>query len=280
MKVQVGIGSLGELDYYLERGADEFYCGLYSVPNHVEGARNFSAPAEVLAAKDAAHSGGAKLFFAANEVHKGLLAATGAVIEEMVGGGIDGVIIKDLALLDLLRRKKVRTEYILSTLACCMNQETLAFYGEYGVRRVALPEQLMPREAAHMLRGCRGMEAEVFLKHREGCVNYNGLCFLDCHGGDSVFCERRFLAEGRGYRMRRRGAAEHLSDLYDYHRFGARVLKVGRSPDKESSRLIFREAIQLAELLERGLFKKEFLARALEVKEGFDGLYGYLRGRL
>jgi collagenase-like PrtC family protease len=276
LKLQVGIGSLGELEYYLAEGADELYCGLYSIPNHVEGARNFSTPAEVLTAGELARAAGRKLFFAANEVHRELLGRTVGTIKELVDGGIDGIIIKDLALLDALRKKKVRTHYILSTLSYCMNAETLAFYAGYGIKRVALPEQLWPEEAGELLRNRHGIKAEVFLKHRESCINYNGLCFLDCHGGRTTFCKRPFRIGKAEYRMAGPGAAEQLAELYEYHRLGASVLKVGRSPVKEASRLIFREARQLAELLGRGLPKKEFLARALRVKTGFDALYGYL----
>ncbi|OGR67952.1 MAG: hypothetical protein A2X30_03160 [Elusimicrobia bacterium GWB2_63_16] len=276
MKLQVGIGSLEELDYYLGEGADELYCGLYSIPNHVEGARNFSAPAEVIAAGERARRAGRKLFFAANEVHKELLGRTAETIKELVEGGIDGVIIKDLALLDALREKKVRTHYILSTLSYCMNAETLAFYSGYGIKRVALPEQLAPAEARELLRNPYGVQAEVFLKHRECCINYNGLCFLDCHGGLTTFCKRPFRTGKDEYRMAGPGAAERLAELYDYHRLGVEVLKVGRSPVKEASRLIFREARQIAALLGLGLPKERFVARALRIKAGFDALYRYL----
>lgn len=276
MKLQVGIGTLEELDYYVGQGADELYCGLYSIPNHVEGARNFSAVADVLAAAERAHGAGRKLFFAANEVHRELLGRTVGTIKELVDGGIDGVIIKDLALLDALRRKKIRTHYILSTLSYCMNAETLAFYAGYGIKRVALPEQLGPEEARELLRNRYGVKAEVFLKHRECCINYNGLCFLDCHGGRTTFCKRPFRSGKAAYRMAGPGAAERLAELYDYRRLGAEVLKVGRSPVKETSRLIFREARQVAELLALGLAKEEFVARALRVKKGFDALHRYL----
>lgn len=276
MKLQVGIGSLEELDYYLEEGADELYCGLYSIPNHVEGARNFAATADVLAARERARGKGRKLFFAANEVHKELLGHTAETIKDLVKGGIDGVIIKDLALLDALRKKKVRTHYILSTLSHCMNAETLAFYVGYGVKRVALPEQLGPAEAKELLRNRYGVKAEVFLKHRECCVNYNGLCFLDCHGGRTTFCKRPFRTGKAEYRMAGPGAAERLAELYEYHRLGAEVLKVGRSPVKETSKLIFREARQVVALLGLGLPKEEFVARALRIKEGFDALHRYL----
>ncbi len=280
MKVQVGIGSRDELDYYLREGADELYCGIYSVPNHVKGARNFGSVADVLSAKDAAHARGVNFFFAANEVSKERLAGTVAVIAELVGGGVDGVIVKDLALLDALRKKKVKTEYILSTLANCMNPSALAFYREYGVRRVALPQQLKPAEAADMLRGFPGMEAEAFVNHREYCINYNGLCFLDCVGGSTTFCDRRFKSGKKDFFMSGPGAAEHLGNLYDHHRLGVGVLKVGRSPEKENSRLIFLEALRLVRLLDGGFGKKEFLARALKVKESFDGIYEYMKERM
>ena len=54
------------------------------------------------------------------------------------------------------------------------------------------------------------------------------------------------------------------------------MLKVGRGPGKGASRLIFREARQIAALLGLGLPKERFVARALRIKAGFDALYRYL----
>ncbi|MCX5792601.1 MAG: U32 family peptidase [Elusimicrobia bacterium] len=273
MNLQVGIGSFRDLEYYLREGAAELYCGLEYIPSHVEGARNFASTGEILKAAALARAAGAKMFFAANEVHAALLERTAGVIAELAGGGIDGVIIRDLALLDLLRRRRIRTPLILSTLSCCLNAAALGFYRRYGVTRLALPEQLLPAEAAELVRNRWGIGTEVFLKARECCRNFNGLCFLECRGKDSNTCKKKFRLRGRGFVMPAFSPAEHLAQLHDYHRLGVGTLKVGRSPVAEISRVIFAEGRLLAGLLAAGLSRERFTAEALRVRTAMDRAY-------
>lgn len=280
MRLQVGIGSFKELDYFLSAGADEFYCGLSAIPSHVEGARNFSSEEEILKAAALARAAGRGMYFAANEVHAGLLAATAAVIKRLAGGGVDGVIVKDLALLDLLRRRRVKTPVILSTLACCLNAAALGFYRRYGVARLALPEQLTAAEAAELVRNPWGIETEVFLKSRECCLNFNGLCFLDCRGGLSNACRKEYRAGKKSFRMPAVTPEEHLGELHDYYRLGVRTLKVGRSPCEPMSKLIFRESAALAALLKAGAGRADFVREGMRVRRAFDRAYALVRGTL
>ncbi|HAH31632.1 MAG TPA: hypothetical protein DCL44_04895 [Elusimicrobia bacterium] len=281
MKMQVGIGSFRELDYFLAAGAGEFYCGLDKIPSHVEGACNFGSLDDILTAARLVHAAGGKMFFAANEVHASLLEETGCVIRELANGGIDGVIIKDLALLDLLKRRGIKTAYILSTLSCCMNAATLAVYRGYGVKRLALPEQLNPAETRELVCNSWGIVSEVFLKARECCRNFNGLCFLDCHGKQSNTCGKSFRREGGGvFRMPGFSPEEHMAQLHDYYHMGVGVLKVGRSPRPETSRLVFKEALLLLDLLKSGLGRKAFTGEALRVHTVFDKAYRHLIERV
>jgi collagenase-like PrtC family protease len=280
MIIQVGIGSFHELDYYLRCGAGELYCGLEYIPSHVEGARNFASTGEILKASALARAAGVKMFFAANEIHAGLLEKTAEIIAELAAGGIDGVIVKDLALLDLLRRRRVKTPLILSTLSCCLNAAALGFYRRYGVKRLALPEQLLPAEAEELINNRWGIATEVFLKARECCRNFNGLCFLECRGRNSNTCQKKFRLRGRGFVMPAFSPAEHLAQLHDYYRLGVGTLKVGRSPVPETSRVIFAEGRLLAGLLAEGLSRENFTVEALRVRAAMNKAYRRLKAGL
>jgi hypothetical protein len=276
MKLQVGVGSLKELEYFIKNGAAELYCGVYKVPSHVEGARNFETAAEVGEAAGVAHAAGRKLYFAANEVHAGLLDATAGIIKDLVARGVDGAIVKDIALLNRLNAKGVRTELILSTLSCCMNAETLAFYKGLGVKRLALPEQVTPAEAGELVRNKFRFGTEVFHKARECCRNFNGLCFLDCSGLDTNACKKEYRAGNKKFFMPCLSAAEHLGELHDYYRMGVGTLKVGRSPNAEASRLIFGEAKALIALLSGGAGRAKFTAEGLRVMAVYERAYKFI----
>ena len=279
MNIQVGIGSFRELEYYLREGARELYCGLEYIPSHVEGAGNFASTAQILKAAAVARAAGVKMFYAANEVHAGLLEKTADVIAELAAGGVDGAIVKDLALLDLLKRRRIKTPLILSTLSCCLNAAALDFYVRYGVKRLALPEQLLPAEAAELVRNRWDIGTEVFLKARECCRNFNGLCFLECHGKNTTVCKKKFSLERRAFVMPNFTPAEHLAQLHDYYALGVGTLKIGRSPGAEMSRLIFAEGRLLLELLHSGPDREKFTAEALRIRAVMDKAYAKVEGK-
>ncbi|MDQ7772760.1 MAG: U32 family peptidase [Elusimicrobiales bacterium] len=273
IKIQAGVGGFAEMRRFIAAGADELYGGISSVPSHVYGADNFSSPGELLRAAAEARAAGLKFFFVANEVGGRLLEHAARVIKKL-GPGVDGVIVKDLALLRRLAELKVKGFYILSTLACCYNSRTLELYRRLGVRRLALPEHLTPAEAAGMMR--RGVGTEVFIKAREYCVNANGLCFLQFGPENRCFCRDEFRAAGKAFRMPGPSAAEQFGQLYDFVKLGARTIKVGRSPRPEGAALVFKEASALRDMLEAGEPRGSFVKKALRVhaaiEKGFDAL--------
>lgn len=279
MKLQAGVGSFGELERAIRDGADELYCGVYSVPSHVEGGRNFSSAQEVVHAASLAREAGRRLYFAANEVHTEGLEGTARLIRDLAGRGVHGAIVKDLALFCRMKALKVRTELILSTLSCCMNARTLGFYKGLGVTRLALPEQLAPEEARELVRNRLGIGTEVFHKARECCHNFNGLCFLDCRGLDTNACKKNYRLGKKRFEMPRLGAAEHLGDLYDYYSMGVGTLKIGRSPDPEMQRLIFGEAKRLLALLRAGGGREMFVSEGLRVMSAYDRAYKFVMER-
>ena len=276
IKIQVGVGGFGELRRFVAAGADELYGGLSSVPSHVYGADNFSPPAELLRAAAEARAAGRKFFFAANEIGGRLLEHTAQVIAGL-GSGVDGIIIRDLALFRRLAELKVKGFYILSTLSCCYNLRTLALYRRLGVRRLALPEHLAPDEAAGLISNRFGVGTEVFIKAREYCVNANGLCFLQFGPHNRCYCRADLYDGRRTFRMPAPSAQEQFGQLYDFVGLGARTIKVGRSPKPEGAWLVYREASGLRGLLERGLPRASFVRKALRLHAVIDKGFGFLR---
>lgn len=275
IKLQAGAGSFGELHRCLRAGADEIYGGVSSVPSHVYGGANFSSPGELLKAAAVARSAGRKFFFAANEVAGPLLDHTVDVVERL-GDGVDGVIVKDVALLSRLAERKVKGFYVLSTLACCYNSRTLEFYAGLGVRRLALPEHLAPAEAVGLLGNRFGIGSEVFIKAREYCVNANGLCFMQFGRDNRCYCREEFSRGGRPFRLPAPSAEEQLGQLYDFVALGASILKVGRSPKWAGAALVLAEAGALRDLLGAVRGRAAFVKNALRVhrviERGFDVL--------
>ncbi len=264
MKIQVGVGTREEFDRFLKAGADEFYCGYKAVPGHLYGGDSFAGPDEIAAAVKAAHNHGRKFFFAANEVQAHALKPTVAFIKEMAACGVDGIIVRDLAVLDLLGPAKHRMEYILSSLSPCYNESALAFYRARGITRLALPEHLLPSEAAGLVRNKWGIGTEVFLGAREYCVVFNGLCYLKQFDGECK-CREEFRPEGGGgFVMPCPTDEEHFGALYDFNALGVQTLKMGRSPAKNYSAAVFGEVLAVNKLLEAGLPKKDFVRLALK----------------
>jgi len=267
MKIQIGIGSFRELDFYLKENCDELYCGLEYIPSHLEGPGNFSSTAEIIKASCTAHQAGKKFFFTANEASSGILKKTIDTIEELTDGGVDGVIARDLAVLEEIKKRRIKTAVILSTLSCCLNSAALDFYASYGISRLALPEQLMPEEAENIIKNRYGIKTEIFLKHMESCRNFNGLCFLPCKGRKGNFCKKTFQKNGLSFEMPHFGRETALSQFYRCWKLGAEIMKVGRCPAQQTMKLVFAEAKYIKELLGKRPSEKEFIDKTAEIDD-------------
>lgn len=268
MKIQVGVGDREEFLYFFKAGADEFYAGLSGIPGHLYGGRNFSSEEELLDACLQAREAGKKFFVAANEVRSDIFEKTLERLISLVEKGIDGLILRDLALLSELKRLGIKTEIILSSLSLCFNRDCLKFYRDLGVTRLALPEQISPSEARPLIKNGLGVETEVFLTAREYCVVFNGFCYLKQFNGECI-CRAGFRKDGSIFAMPRPSLNDHFSNLLDFYRMGAGILKVGRHPHKDYAKVVFKEAAAVRNLLESCRSKEEFMQRALAVHGKF-----------
>ncbi len=264
MIIQAGARNWSDFFYYLENGASEIYCALNGIPGHCYRGKDFETPSEILKAAKSAHEKGVRLYMVANEVQAGLFDITVSTVREMVKNGIDGVIIRDLSILEALKRKKIKTEFILSSLALCFNKETLKFYSDMGISRIAIPEQLLPSEARNIVKNNLGISTEIFLSAREYCVVLNGFCYLSDFTGKCI-CRDPFKSGHRNRFLPRPDSKEHFSRLYDFYSMGVNTLKIGRHPHGHYARLLFQEAKAILKLLESGIDKKNFIEKSLEI---------------
>ncbi len=268
MKIQVGVGGRDEFLYFLNSGADEFYAGLSSIPGHLYGGDNFSKEEELIEACFIAHSKGKKFFIAANEVRADLFDYTFEKLVYLFKEGIDGFILRDLSLLSAIKKKGIKAEIILSSLALCFNKDCLDFYADLGVNRLAIPEHILPFEAKSLIRNRRKIETEVFLTAREYCVVLNGFCYLKQFNGNCI-CRAAFKKGDSIFAMPRFSVKDHFSNLWDFYSMGAGILKIGRHPDKYYGKFVFKEVMAIRELLENCKDREEFVEKSMRVHSKF-----------
>ncbi|MEF3280501.1 MAG: U32 family peptidase [Elusimicrobiota bacterium] len=268
MIIQVGAGTLKEIEKFLKLGADEFYCGLSYIPSHVEKAPNFSKQKDFIEAKKLL--GRKKLFYVANEVQGEIIWEAIKAIEELAEAGVDGFIIKDIAIFEELKKRKLKLFTILSTLSLCLNSYSLKFFKNYGIKRIALCEQITPEEAKNII---KQIETEMFIKHRETCKMFNGICFLNCHGEDSTACLKTYLNDGKIFRMTTYSTRERLRQFYRFYKLGVNIVKIGRSPLFNLTQLIFSEAKLISAIAEKAKTEDEFLSQALKAVNDYDKIY-------
>lgn len=109
--------------------------------------------------------------------------------DQAVETGIDGVILADLGLLRLLRRRHPDLEYHASTLAHLMNSRAVRFFLEQGISRTVFPRHLTVAEMAEMVRQVPQMRFDAFLLVGK-CPNTEGLCTFHHASPDRIWpCE-------------------------------------------------------------------------------------------
>jgi putative protease len=268
MRIQIGIGNREELLYYLDNGADEFYGGIERIPGHLYGGENISSESEFLKLCELVHLKNKKFFFVANEVRSDAFYDTIKTIKYLVKNGIDGVIIRDLALLNRLKEEGVKTYYILSSLALCFNRDCLGFYYKYGIKRIALPEQITVEEASDLVKNKFGIETEMFMTAREYCVVLNGFCYLKQFNGDCI-CRAGFDFGNSKFAMPRPSVKEHFENLYKLYKMGVDILKIGRHTDSRYIRFEFKELLALKALLESSISLENFINNAIKTNRKF-----------
>jgi putative protease len=95
--------------------------------------------------------------------------------ERAIDWGVSGVIAGDLGMLERLRRADLPLQITLSVLAGAWNQHSVAFFRQFGIRRVVLPRHLTLDEMEKILRAHPDLEFEAFVMVGK-CPNAEALC--------------------------------------------------------------------------------------------------------
>ncbi len=174
-------------------------------------AKNFTVQ-ELVPLTQLAHEKGIEVFVAINSLLKQEdLSLAGNLVEQLERlVNPDGLIIQDLALVDLVKQTGFSGELHLSTLANVSFPSALKLVKEkLGINRVVIPRELSIDEIKTLAEACpEGLSLEVFV-HGALCYGISGRCYWSSYlGGKSGLrgrcvqpCRRFYTQEGRSGRL-------------------------------------------------------------------------------
>lgn len=141
-------------------------------------ADNFTAD-ELKKACDLLHSQGKKGYLTLNTMPRSSeMALLEGYLETVEHSGVDAVIVADLGVFDLVRKRLPKTEIHISTQGANMNYASCRMWYEMGAKRVVLARELSLDDIADIrAKTPRELELEAFV-HGAMCVSVSGRCLL------------------------------------------------------------------------------------------------------
>ena len=174
-------GSMDKLKIALRYGADAVYLGGRSF-NLRARSSNFSL-AQLEEAAAYVHAQGKRLFVALNIIaHQRELKALPAFIKHLDRLAVDGVIVSDLGVLELVRENSNLAVHV-STQASVTNWRSARMWQRLGAKRCVLARELSLKEIRYIKDQLPDLELEVFV-HGAMCMTYSGRCNLSSYFAD------------------------------------------------------------------------------------------------
>jgi len=187
MRFALPVTEASEIKPLLEAGADEFYCGYqdhrwreswgdHDSLSRRQGAANVDCREALACIAREAGLLGAPVWLALNSCYSP--PQYGYLIElaqQWAALGGHGVILRDLALLSLLKGLELPLFFSISLLAVAANSAALRFFQEQGADRVVLPRFIPPLDLQEMLAAAPGLEYEAMVMD-DGCPLIDGYC--------------------------------------------------------------------------------------------------------
>ena len=167
----------------LAAGADAIYLGLKHFSARMQ-AENFGLT-ELSRLTDLAHAENARVYVAMNTLVKPGEPAQAYRLAARLARQVrpDGLIVQDLAMLDLARQAGYEGGLFLSTLANLTHPESLIQAKQLGADRVILPRELSIDEIRMMGEACpEGLDLECFV-HGALCYCVSGRCYWSSYMG-------------------------------------------------------------------------------------------------
>jgi U32 family peptidase len=194
----------------LAAGADAVYCGLKAFSARM-ASDNFQME-ELVKLTCLAHEKGVKIYVTLNTLVKTSELESMAELLYQLRQQVkpDGLIIQDMAVLQLARQVNYQGELHLSTLAnLSLTSALLSADKVLGINRVVLPRELHIDEIKSMAKACpHGLGLEIFV-HGALCYAVSGRCYWSSYlGGKSGLrgrcvqpCRRRYTHQGKNERF-------------------------------------------------------------------------------
>jgi len=179
-------GNLEKLKMAVIYGADAVYFGgeRYGLR---AGAGNLSLE-EIKEGMDFAHSSGARGYLTVNIIpHNRHIMGLDDYIKKAAGAGVDGMIVSDPGVFQLVKRTVPEMEIHISTQANTVNHLSAKFWHSLGAKRIILARELSLREISEIRSSTqKGIDLEAFV-HGAMCISYSGRCLLSSYmaGRDS-----------------------------------------------------------------------------------------------
>lgn len=216
-------GDLDRLKIGIDYGADAVYIGGYDYSLRAN-ANNFSLD-EIKEAVKYAHDRGKKVYVTVNMIfHDEDLDGLDNYLKELDSIGIDSYIVSDFAVIEAIKRLKIKTKFFISTQKSINNLESVKFYKSLGAYRVVLARETS-REDIKYIKDNIDTEVEVFI-HGAMCTSYSGRCVMSNYvtlrdsnrGGCSQVC--RFTFDNNtpydyAFSSKDLNMIDYISDLMD-----------------------------------------------------------------
>ncbi len=169
-------GSPEKLKYALHYGADAVYCG---IPETSMRARiNEFTEKSLKEAVEYVHRDGKKIYVTLNiYAHNYHLPRIEKHLKYLSKIGIDGVVVADLGILELVKKHLPKVDIHLSTQANTTNWQAAKFWYDYGIKRVVLAREVTLQDIQEIHKKVPKLELEYFV-HGAMCMSYSGRCIL------------------------------------------------------------------------------------------------------
>jgi len=230
MRIITGVVSLDEAKRLINL-TDEIYFGVEEIKNYRYFLNNYNISSFNDSCKliELVHSQNKKVNLAINEIYeRKYYDDIFKKLKKYLDAEIDGIILRDPAFISFLNKKKVKQKLILSSLSTCFNKASFDFFVNIGIKRVILPQHLLPLEAKELIKNKSGIETEVFYTPLCFCKNLDGLCPLHFDKAKIRICNQNYKNGNSIYSLKAPPKSKMLTMLYEYYHLGVNSLKVSR----------------------------------------------------
>lgn len=318
MKILSPLSGVSEAKPLIEAGAQELYCGVVteewekrfslvaSANLRHDRVANFSSFEELAKTVDIASRRKVPVFCALNAhfYSDAQLPLALRNAQEAIDAGASKIIVSDIGLISLLKKKNFGADIALSTANPVFNSQAMPFFKRLGIRSIVLPRHLSCKEISGLAKSASalGIELEAFVLNAI-CPYIDGLCTLqhvgkspDSIAADELACRIPFSVEvfsNEPSEQSKRSALARaclwqntlplgcgLCALPSFEKAGIHSLKIagrGNSTGKKVADVkMLKEALGLLAKLPEKEFREEmhrFFFRANSERCGFTSCY-------